>query len=91
MPGMRMGADRIVKCIMGIFNGYGLPEVMPWVSIAEQLGGDRGRIIEAEPLRFEAAQEMHLLVRDRIPTARSTQMPWIPHCAGSRIQDNSWS
>ncbi|KAK9904265.1 hypothetical protein WJX75_008055 [Coccomyxa subellipsoidea] len=62
MPGMRMGADRIVKCIMGIFNGYGLPEVTPWVSIAEQLGGDRGRIIEAEPLRFEAAQEMHLLV-----------------------------
>lgn len=52
MAGMRMGADRIAKCIMGIFNGYGLPEVMPWKAMAEQLGDDRGCILEAPPYVF---------------------------------------
>ena len=50
---MRTGADRIIKCIMGIFNGYGLPEVMPWRTIAEQLGNDRGCILEAPPYVFK--------------------------------------
>ena len=27
---MRMGAERIVRCLVSMHRGYGLPEVMPW-------------------------------------------------------------
>lgn len=67
MMGMRMGADRIVKCVKGIVNGYGLPEVMPWTSFAQRLGDDRGRIDAAKPFEFHvedehAAHSLRLLV-----------------------------
>jgi hypothetical protein len=44
MPGMRMGAERIVRCVTAIFNGYGLPEIAPWAAAAARLGGRRGRV-----------------------------------------------
>ena len=46
---MRMGAERIVKCLISMHRGYGLPEAMPWVSAAARLGSDRGRV-EAAPV-----------------------------------------
>ena len=46
---MRMGAERIVKCLAGILNGYGLPDVMPWAAAAARLGACRGRVDAVEP------------------------------------------
>ena len=45
---MRMGAERIARCLVSMHRGYGLPNVMPWASAAARLGSDRGRV-EAAP------------------------------------------
>ena len=80
MPGMRIGADRIVKCIMGLVNGYGLPEVMPWTAIAKQLGDERGSIVEAPPYQFKTAQSMQLQVGLTLPRSQGCykMFPAIP-------------
>ncbi len=93
---MRIGADRIVKCIMGIVNGYGLPEVMPWISVAQQLGDERGRITEVELPAFDDPEEMLPLVSSRTTSTKGIEMPkthaqitkmgrlfMAPACAGS--------
>ncbi len=94
MPGMRMAADRIVKCIMCVLNGYGLSEVVPWRSIAQRLGNDCG-ILEAPPFVFKRnLGGPKLLVGPQSPSHRWLRMSIgatsnIPAISASKLTDHA--